>query len=97
MTDASAEDIEILRKYFSGTALKAALDDPAPGIFDQSSWVKWNEHYCCTPVPPLPMRRIPGVARICFPPNLETRNVSIPTNLRRERTGRKALDLVTIR
>lgn len=33
MTYAS-EDIEILRKYFSDDDFKAALDNPAPGIFD---------------------------------------------------------------
>ena len=22
-----------------------ALDDPAPGIFDRSSWIKWNERH----------------------------------------------------
>jgi len=61
MTYASDEDIEILRKYFSDADFTAALDAPAPGIFDQSSWVKWNEHYGRTPVPPFPKRRIPGV------------------------------------
>jgi hypothetical protein len=61
MTYASDEDIEILRKYFTDDEFKVALDDPAPGIFDQRSWVKWNQHYGRTPVPPLPKRRIPGV------------------------------------
>jgi hypothetical protein len=61
MTYASEEDIEILRKYFSDADFNAALDDPAPGIFDRSSWVKWNERYGRTPIPPLPGRRIPGV------------------------------------
>jgi len=61
MTYASEEDIEILRKYFSDADFKAALDDPAPGIFDRSSWAKWNELYGRTPIPPLPGRRIPGV------------------------------------
>jgi hypothetical protein len=61
MTYASAEDIEILRKYFSDDEFKAALDDPAPGIFDQSSWAGWNQHYSRIPIPALPKRRIPGV------------------------------------
>ena len=61
MTCALDEDIEIVSKYFSDDKFKAALDDPAPGIFDQSSWAKWNQHYGRTPVPPLPKRRIPGV------------------------------------
>jgi hypothetical protein len=42
MTYASDEDIGILRKYFSDD-FKATLDNPAPGIFDRSSWAKWNE------------------------------------------------------
>src|SRR5260370_41658333 len=61
MTDASDEDIEILRQYFSDDDFKATLDDPAPGIFDHSSWAKWNERYTRPPVPPLPRRQIPGV------------------------------------
>jgi len=61
MTYASDKDIEILRKYFSDADFKAALDDPSPGIFDRSSWAKWNERYGRAPIPPLPRRRIPGV------------------------------------
>src|ERR1700694_2278121 len=61
MTDASDEDIEILRKHFNDDDFRAALDDPAPGIFDRSSWAKWNERYNRTRAPPLPKRRTPGV------------------------------------
>src|SRR5712691_10143420 len=63
MTYASAEDIEILRKYFSDDDFRATLDDPAPGIFDRSSWAraKWNQRYNRIPIPPLPKRKIPGV------------------------------------
>jgi hypothetical protein len=61
MTYASDEGIEILRRYFSDADFNAALDDPAPGIFDRISWVKWNERYGRKPVPPLRKRRIPGV------------------------------------
>src|SRR5258708_20348743 len=61
MTYASDEDIEILRKYFSNADFKAALDDPALGIFDLNFWSKWNERYGWKPVPPPPKRRIPGV------------------------------------
>jgi hypothetical protein len=52
MTYASDEDINIVRKYFGDDDFKAALDDPAPGIFDQSSWTKWNQRYGRTPIPP---------------------------------------------
>jgi len=67
MTYASDEDIEILRKYFNDHDFRAALDDPAPGIFDRSSWAKWNERYNRTPVPPLPKRKIPGVDPATIP------------------------------
>ena len=61
MTYASDQDIGIIRKYFTDYDFKAALDNPAPGIFDQGSWAKWNRRYGRIPVPPLPKRRIPGV------------------------------------
>jgi len=67
MTYACDEDIDILRKHFSDEAFRAALDDPAPGIFDRSSWAKWNERYGRTPAPPLPRRRIPGVDPAAVP------------------------------
>jgi hypothetical protein len=67
MTYASDEDIEILRKYFSDADFTAALDDPAPGIFDRNSWAKWNERYGRTPVPPLPKRQIPDVDSAAAP------------------------------
>lgn len=63
MTYASGDDIEIVRKYFSDDDFKAALDNPAPGIFNQSSWEKWNQRYGRIPVPPLPERQIPGASR----------------------------------
>ena len=67
MTYASDEDIEILRKYFTDDDFKAILDDPAPGIFDRSSWAKWNARYKRTPAPPLPRRKIPGVDPATIP------------------------------
>jgi len=67
MTYASDKDIEILRKYFTDDDFKATLENPAPGIFDRSSWAKWNERYKRTPVPPLPRRKIPGVDPATIP------------------------------
>src|SRR5260370_10223932 len=61
MTYASDEDIEILRKYFNHDDFRAALDDPAPRIFDRSSWPKCDERYNRTPAPPLPSSKLPAV------------------------------------
>jgi hypothetical protein len=74
MTYASDEDSEILRKTFSDDDFMATLDDPAPGIFDRSSWAKWNERYGRTPVPPLPKRRIPGVDPATVPDFVPTKS-----------------------
>jgi hypothetical protein len=70
MTYASDEDIEILRKYFSDDDFKATLGDPAPGIFDQSSWVKWNELFRLFRGDRFQVS-IPLLSPISFPPSLE--------------------------
>ena len=76
MTYASDEDIEILRKYFNDDDFRAALDDPAPGIFDRSSWAKWNERHNRTPAHRFQRERlqasIPQPSPISFPQSLET-------------------------
>src|ERR1700674_4960534 len=76
MTYASDEDIEILRKYFNDDDFRAALDDPAPGIFDRSSWAKWNERYNRTPAHRFQRERLPASipqpSPISFPQSLET-------------------------
>jgi hypothetical protein len=84
MTYATDEDIEILRKYFSDQEFKAALDDSAPGIFDQSSWTKWNQHYDRTPHPitseATDSRRGPGHSSRFLPPqilNTATRDINL--------------------
>lgn len=59
MTYGTLEEILIARKYFSDADFIAALDDPAPGIFDPRSWHYWNGVYGRNPVPPLPKRVIP--------------------------------------
>jgi hypothetical protein len=59
--------LKILRKYFTDDDFKAALDDPARGIFDRRSWAKWNERYNRTPVLPSPRRKIPGVDPATIP------------------------------
>jgi len=54
-------DHMLVVNYGGDADFEATLDDHAPGIFNRSSWVKWNERYGRTPVPPLPKRRVPGV------------------------------------
>lgn len=53
-------DVEVAQRYYSDADFEAALDDPAPGIFDAASWEKWNTRYRRVPVPPLPLRVFPG-------------------------------------
>jgi len=57
----SDELLAVAKRIFCFGTPEEALGDPAPGILDQSSWVKWNERYNCIPVPPFPRRQIPGV------------------------------------
>lgn len=61
MTYGTLSDIGTALKYFSEDDFKAALDDPPPGVFDRRSWVYWNVRYRRAPVPPLPVRHIPGL------------------------------------
>lgn len=60
MTYGAEADVEVARRYYSDADFLAALDDPAPGIFDAASWEKWNIRYGRAPVPPLPDRVFPG-------------------------------------
>jgi hypothetical protein len=62
MTYGSEAEVEVARRHFTDADFLAALDEPAPGIFDPSSWRKWNERYHRVPVPPLPKRLFPGEA-----------------------------------
>jgi hypothetical protein len=60
MTYGSEADVEVARRHYTDADFEAALDDPAPGIFDASSWRKWNARYHRAPAPPLPNRAFPG-------------------------------------
>lgn len=64
-----------LRDVLQGHDFKAALNDPAPGIFDQCPWAKWNQHYGRTPMPHFGsdgfQAQIPPQSPISFPPNPE--------------------------
>lgn len=60
MTYGTESEVEVVRRYYTDADFRAALDDPAPGIFDTHSWIEWNTRYHRVPVPPLPKRVFPG-------------------------------------
>jgi hypothetical protein len=60
MTYRTDADIAMARRYYTDADFEAALDDPAPGVFDVRSWREWNTRYHRVPVPPLPKRVFPG-------------------------------------
>jgi hypothetical protein len=60
MTYGAPDDVEVARRYYTDSDFEAALDEPAPGIFDVRSWEEWNIRYHRVPVPPLPKRVLPG-------------------------------------
>lgn len=60
MTYGTEAEVEVARRYYTDADFRAALDDPAPGIFDAHSWIEWNTRYHRVPVPPLPKRVFPG-------------------------------------
>jgi hypothetical protein len=69
MTHGTADEIVTTKKYFFDADFLAVLNDPPSGIFDARSWNYWNLLYKRDPVPPLPVRRIPGMepSRIPWP------------------------------
>ncbi len=61
LTYGTHEDVKVLRRHVDDDALRAALAQAPPGIFDARSWSYW--HLMLTgrsPAPPLPTR---GFAR----------------------------------
>ena len=76
MIYASDKDIEILWKYFNDDDFRAELDDPAPEIFDRTSWA--NGMNVTTALPSHRFQRerfqasIPPRSPISFPQSLET-------------------------
>jgi hypothetical protein len=61
LTYGTHEDVTILRRYIDDGALREALAQAPPGIFDARSWSYW--HLILngqSPAPPLPTRRFAG-------------------------------------
>lgn len=61
LTYGTHDDVRTLRRYVSDEALRLALAEAPPGVFDARSWAYWqlklNAH---RQAPPLPERRLPS-------------------------------------
>ena len=60
MTYGTVPDVLTVREHFDDQALRDALRDAYPGVFDARSWAYWHTVLGMTPVPELPIRKIPG-------------------------------------
>lgn len=58
MTFGSWGDMEVVVSMYGENALRAALVDAPPGVFDRRSWAYWHARLGVDPVPPLPRRRL---------------------------------------
>ncbi len=59
MTYATAEEIDVVRRYVGMDDLREALEHAPPGIMDERSWAYWNAVTGRYPAPPMPRRIIP--------------------------------------
>ena len=60
MTHGGVRDVLTVREHFDDQALRHALREACPGVFDPRSWAYWHTVLGMTPVPELPTRKIPG-------------------------------------
>ena len=58
MTFGDWEDMQIVRSVYGDDALRAALDDAPPGVFDRRSWNYWHLVLGHGTIPDLPRRRL---------------------------------------
>lgn len=58
MTWGTHEDMRTIRRHVSDDALREALAQAPPGIFDPRSWSYWHLMLDRWPPPPLPERRL---------------------------------------
>jgi hypothetical protein len=75
MTNATHEEMRILRQYVSDDDFREALDRAPPGIVDPRSWAYWNSKMGRYPPPPQPLRRfgdIVGPEKMEFVSSLES-------------------------
>jgi hypothetical protein len=59
MTYATAEEIEVVRRYADLDDFREALEHAPPGIIDERSWAYWNAMTGRYPAPRMPRRHIP--------------------------------------
>jgi hypothetical protein len=59
MTYATADEIDVVRRYVDTDDLREALEQAPPGIMDERSWAYWNAITGRYPPPPMPRRIIP--------------------------------------
>jgi hypothetical protein len=59
MTYATADEIEVVRRYVDLDDFREALEHAPPGIMDERSWAYWNAITGRYPAPPMPCRKIP--------------------------------------
>ena len=58
MTDASFDEIRIVREVLGDDASRAVLVDPPPGEFDKRSWAYWHFKLGFDRIRPRPVRRL---------------------------------------
>lgn len=59
MTYATADEIEVVRRYVGWEDFREALENASPGVMDERSWAYWNVMIGRYPAPPMPRREIP--------------------------------------
>lgn len=59
MAKGTWDDWVTARRHFTDDAFRAALNDPAPGVFDRKSWRYWHIRLGTYPEPPIPKRELP--------------------------------------
>lgn len=62
MTLGTWDDWQTALRHWSEDDFRAALRTAPPGVIDPRSWSYWHHRLGLTPVPPLPVRRIPDAA-----------------------------------
>ena len=60
MTFGDVQDVVAIRRHYDDEALRGALLNAHPGVFDARSWAYWHAVLNRAPAPPLPTRDLPG-------------------------------------